>query len=73
MWLGRPDATAMWVQTATYMHRVCVSDNPATRRQRMMNEPVPLTDCDADNKVADADLALQALGGDHVAFARART
>lgn len=37
-------------------------------REVMMNEPVPLTDSDADNKVADADLALQALGGDHVAF-----
>lgn len=37
-------------------------------REVMMNEPVALTDSDADNKVADADLALQALGGDHVAF-----
>ena len=37
-------------------------------REVMMNEPVPLTDSDADNKVVDADLALQALGGDHVAF-----
>ncbi|MCM8731971.1 conjugal transfer protein TrbE [Hephaestia sp. GCM10023244] len=37
-------------------------------REVMTNEPVPLTDSDADNKVADADLALQALGGDHVAF-----
>ncbi|WBO24332.1 conjugal transfer protein TrbE [Sphingomonas abietis] len=37
-------------------------------REVMMNEAVPLTDSDADNKVADADLALQALGGDHVAF-----
>jgi len=37
-------------------------------REVMMNEPVPLTDSDADNKVADADLALQALGGDHVSF-----
>ncbi|MDQ1158946.1 type IV secretion/conjugal transfer VirB4 family ATPase [Sphingomonas sp. SORGH_AS 950] len=37
-------------------------------REVMMNEPVPLTDSDADNKVADADLALQALGGDHVGF-----
>jgi len=37
-------------------------------REVMMNEPAPLTDSDADNKVADADLALQALGGDHVAF-----
>lgn len=37
-------------------------------REVMTNEPVPLTDSDADNKVADADLALQSLGGDHVAF-----
>jgi len=37
-------------------------------REVMMNEPVPLTDSDADNKIADSDLALQALGGDHVAF-----
>jgi len=37
-------------------------------REVMMNEPVPLTDSDADNKVVDADLALQAVGGDHVAF-----
>nr|WP_087573902.1 conjugal transfer protein TrbE [Sphingomonas sp. CDS-1] len=37
-------------------------------REVMMNEPVALTDSDADNKVADADLAMQALGGDHVAF-----
>lgn len=37
-------------------------------REVMTNEPVPLTDSDADNKVIDADMALQALGGDHVAF-----
>jgi type IV secretion system protein VirB4 len=37
-------------------------------REVVTNEPVPLLDSDADNKVADADLALQALGGDHVAF-----
>src|SRR3546814_12611075 len=37
-------------------------------REVMMNEQVPLTDSDADNKVADSDLALQALGGDHVSF-----
>lgn len=37
-------------------------------REVMMNEPTALTDSDADNKVVDADLALQALGGDHVAF-----
>jgi type IV secretion system protein VirB4 len=37
-------------------------------REVIHNEPVQLLDSDADNKVADADLALQALGGDHVAF-----
>jgi type IV secretion system protein VirB4 len=34
----------------------------------MYNQPVQLLDSDADNKVADADAALQELGGDHVAF-----
>ncbi len=37
-------------------------------REVLSNEPVPLTDTDADNKVVDADLALQALGGDLVGF-----
>ncbi|MBU6298976.1 MAG: conjugal transfer protein TrbE [Alphaproteobacteria bacterium] len=37
-------------------------------REALHNEPVPLYDSDADNKVVDADLALQALGGDHVSF-----
>ena len=37
-------------------------------REVMHNEPVQLLDSDADNKVVDADEALQALGGDHVAF-----
>ena len=37
-------------------------------REVMYNEPTQLTDSDADNKVVDADLALQALGGDHVGF-----
>ncbi|WP_029907441.1 conjugal transfer protein TrbE [Caulobacter sp. UNC358MFTsu5.1] len=37
-------------------------------REVVSNEPVPLTDSDADNQLADADLAMQALGGDHVAF-----
>lgn len=40
----------------------------ALLREVLYNQPVPLTDSDADNKVVDADLALQALGGDHVAF-----
>lgn len=37
-------------------------------REVMYNEPAQLTDSDADNKVADSDLALQALGQDYVAF-----
>ncbi|MBU6299064.1 MAG: conjugal transfer protein TrbE [Alphaproteobacteria bacterium] len=40
----------------------------ALMREVLTNEPVPLLDSDADNKVVDADLALQALGGDHVGF-----
>jgi type IV secretion system protein VirB4 len=37
-------------------------------REVMTNQPVQLLDSDADNKVADADLAMQELGQDHVAF-----
>ncbi|HVB18348.1 MAG TPA: conjugal transfer protein TrbE [Stellaceae bacterium] len=37
-------------------------------REVLTNEPVQLLDSDAANKAADADEALQALGGDHVAF-----
>ncbi|MDR6623816.1 conjugal transfer protein TrbE [Caulobacter segnis] len=37
-------------------------------REVLSNEPAPLTDSDADNKLIDADLALQALGADLVAF-----
>ena len=37
-------------------------------REILYNSPVQLLDSDADNKVLDADQALQALGGDHVAF-----
>uniref|UniRef100_UPI0035CA5F9D conjugal transfer protein TrbE n=1 Tax=uncultured Sphingomonas sp. TaxID=158754 RepID=UPI0035CA5F9D len=40
----------------------------AMLREVMYNQPAQLLDSDADNKVLDADLALQALGGDHVAF-----
>lgn len=40
----------------------------ALLREVMTNQPVQLTDSDADNKVVDADLALQELGADHVAF-----
>jgi len=37
-------------------------------REILYNQPAQLLDSDADNKVVDADHALQALGGDHVAF-----
>ncbi len=37
-------------------------------REVVHNQPAPLLDSDADNKMVDADLALQALGGDHVSF-----
>ena len=40
----------------------------ALLREVMYNQPAQLTDSDADNKVADSDLALQALGADYVAF-----
>ena len=40
----------------------------ALLREVMYNQPAQLLDSDADNKVVDADAALQALGGDHVSF-----
>ena len=40
----------------------------ALLREVMYNQPVQLLDSDADNQVADADLALQALGQDYVSF-----
>jgi type IV secretory pathway VirB4 component len=40
----------------------------ALMREVLYNQPVELHDSDADNKVVDADLALQTIGGDHVAF-----
>jgi type IV secretion system protein VirB4 len=40
----------------------------ALLREVLYNQPVQLLDSDAGNKVADADLALQELGGDDVAF-----
>jgi len=40
----------------------------ALLREVMYNQPAQLLDSDADNKVADADLALQSLGADYVSF-----
>lgn len=45
----------------------------ALMREVLYNEPVQLLDSDADNKVVDADLALQAVGGDHVSFGHLTT
>jgi len=45
----------------------------ALLREIMYNQPSQLLDTDADNKVVDADLALQVLGGDHVAFGHLTT
>lgn len=45
----------------------------ALLREVLYSQPVQLLDSDADNKVSDADLALQALGGDHVAFGHLTT
>ncbi len=45
----------------------------ALLREVMYNQPAQLLDTDADNKVADADLALQALGQDLVAFGHLTT
>ena len=40
----------------------------ALLREVLYNEPTQLLDTDADNKVADADAALEEVGGDDVAF-----
>lgn len=40
----------------------------ALLREVLYNQPVQLLDSDADNKVADCNLALQALGQDYVGF-----
>ena len=45
----------------------------ALLREVLTNEPSQLLDSDADNQAADADLALQALGADHVAFGHLTT
>jgi type IV secretion system protein TrbE len=65
--LDRTDATKVLhrLRRQWFNKRKSVS---ALLREVMTNEPVQLLDSDADNKVVDADLALQELGGDHVAF-----
>lgn len=45
----------------------------AILREVLTSEPAQLLDTDAENKALDADEALQALGGDHVAFGHLTT
>ncbi|PZU44147.1 MAG: conjugal transfer protein TrbE [Sphingomonas sp.] len=65
--LDRTDATRMLtrIRRQWFNKRKSVT---ALLREVLYNQPSQLLDSDADNKVLDADLALQALGGDHVAF-----
>jgi len=65
--LDKPDA----VKALTRLRRQWFNKRKsvtALLREVLYNQPVQLADGDADNKVADAELALQELGGDHVAF-----
>ncbi len=65
--LDRADAT----KTLTRIRRQWFNKRKsisALLREVMYNQPAQLLDRDADNKVVDADQALQALGADYVAF-----
>ena len=65
--LDRADAT----RTLTRIRRQWFNKRKsisALLREVMYNQPAQLLDSDADNKVVDADQALQALGADYVAF-----
>jgi type IV secretion system protein VirB4 len=65
--LDRTDAT----KTLTRIRRQWFNKRKsiaALLREVMYNQPAQLLDSDADNKVVDADQALQALGADYVAF-----
>ncbi|HEY7810972.1 MAG TPA: conjugal transfer protein TrbE [Allosphingosinicella sp.] len=65
--LDKPDA----VKALTRLRRQWFNKRKsvsALLREVMYNQPAQLLDSDADNKVADADLALQALGQDYVSF-----
>nr|WP_246623223.1 conjugal transfer protein TrbE [Sphingomonas colocasiae] len=65
--LDRTDATKQLVKTRRHWFNKRKSVTQMLR-EVMYNQPVELTDSDADNKVADSDTALQALGQDYVAF-----
>ncbi|HEX7694889.1 MAG TPA: conjugal transfer protein TrbE [Sphingomonas sp.] len=65
--LDRADAT----KTLTRIRRQWFNKRKsisALLREVIYNQPAQLLDSDADNKVVDADQALQALGADYVAF-----
>jgi len=65
--LDRTDAT----KTLTRLRRQWFNKRKsisAMLREVMYNQPAQLLDSDADNKVVDADQALQALGADYVGF-----
>ncbi len=65
--LDKPDATRLLTKYRRlwFNKRKSVT---ALLREVVYNQPVQLLDSDADNKVADADQALQALGADYVSF-----
>lgn len=65
--LDKADATKMLtrIRRQWFNKRKSIA---ALLREVLYNQPTQLLDSDADNKVVDADLALQTLGGDHVAF-----
>jgi type IV secretion system protein TrbE len=65
--LDKPDATKLLTRLRRQWFNKRKSIT-AMLREVLYNQPAQLLDIDADNKAADADLALQTLGGDHVAF-----
>jgi len=72
-WVTRflPLDRAIAVKTLTRLRRQWFNKRKsiaALLRETLYNQPSQLLDSDADNKVVDADLALQALGGEHVGF-----
>jgi type IV secretion system protein VirB4 len=65
--LDRTDATKLLtrIRRQWFNKRKSVA---ALLREVLYNQPSTLLDSDAENKAADADLALQALGGDDIGF-----
>ncbi len=65
--LDRTDATKLLarIRRQWFNKRKSIA---ALLREVLYNQPSTLLDSDAENKVVDADLALQALGGDDIGF-----